>query len=151
MRTPAIQLTTCMLVVHLVFGCCWHHTHQCEASCCETSAPTVGSCPCSHHHHDHSHHGEDNQRYHEHKANQQSDPEGPGEHDCEDQSCVYVTTNVTPEQRGRFIQVSWPRLDDQLLVSQLDIRHAQFRWLDTSLPSSCPPLRPHLMNQVLLN
>lgn len=31
---PLPQLTTCMLILHLAMGCCWHHIHSPSDPCC---------------------------------------------------------------------------------------------------------------------
>jgi len=47
-------LTTASILIHSVFGCCWHHSHSSEDGHAEVVASTVGddvhAC-CSHHHH----------------------------------------------------------------------------------------------------
>ncbi len=46
------QLTTIILLAHMVFGCCTHHLHACETDCCSEPTANADDCRCETHLHD---------------------------------------------------------------------------------------------------
>ncbi|MCA9146444.1 MAG: hypothetical protein H6823_24200 [Planctomycetaceae bacterium] len=44
MRYPLPQLTTLLLLIHMGFGCCFHHAHACDSSGCELKETHAGDC-----------------------------------------------------------------------------------------------------------
>jgi hypothetical protein len=71
MSTLIRILTAAVFTVHLLVGCCAHHSHACE--CQGKVQPAHGQCPDSHHGGaDHSHHGS---------------------HNCQGSRCSFVSSN----------------------------------------------------------
>ncbi len=125
------SLTAGLLFIHTVFGCCWHHAHACEnvasAAACETH--------CCHHHH---------------QGGEKESEDKP----CHcDEGCEGTCTYVAPQK----VKVEAPdiaALDLTVtpeLLAGLRIEPANF-WQAARLPLDLsPPLRVHLLHQVLLN
>lgn len=101
----AKRLVLAVMLVHSVFGCCWHHTHTCacahETQVCSgsdhgTAAQTYPD-GCSHqemnrrvahrctHHHDHASHTP-----HEQSPTGNDQEPGPHRHQCEHGNCTFV-------------------------------------------------------------
>ena len=88
-----------MMLLHAVFGCCWHHSHEtCAASAVESTAPAAEEqdrtggdcCPCGHHHDEgQSPIGDEEPRG------------GHGGHDCCGEVCQFMTAaEVSPPSVG---------------------------------------------------
>lgn len=93
MPLPVAQLTTILLLIHLGFGCCFHHAHVCEIGCCSAPVATADACPCDTHRHDDvptgspngadffaggGHHGE--------------------QHQCDDAACNFVSSRPVADR-----------------------------------------------------
>jgi len=123
-------VTAALLFIHTVVGCCWHHAHGCD----RISAVAVSQpAKCCHHH---QHSGESNQ------------PQKPCKADCEG-GCIYVVpqklTVEAPQWASFDVLAVLPSLADHRI-------DASATWeLGWSPPDVVPPLRTHLLHQVLLN
>jgi hypothetical protein len=90
-----------VMLLHAVFGCCWHHTH---ASCAAPEVagrgmPAEAGCRhdrCPGHHHGHDGHGHENDRHDGEPAGHDEDqaPAG-GPHDCCGEDCLFLTASKT--------------------------------------------------------
>jgi hypothetical protein len=125
------SLAACVVLLHILGGCCWHHAHAESTGCCEHS----------------SHPAEANDL-----AEGDQDCTGQGSHHskdgCHEAGCVFVA----PELRGVVIVVrsvqglSGPCPDVFAAASTISGRDP----LGVPPSGSGPPLRLHLLNQVLL-
>lgn len=81
-----VSVTLLPVLVHSIFGCCWHHAHSQVKLHCIHSAGESSSCSRQPHGHRHSH---------DHRSEETSPvvPE-PCEHDgsCHDARCVYLAS-----------------------------------------------------------
>jgi hypothetical protein len=143
---PIPQITTIMLLVHMVLGCCTHHVHACETHCCAAPTASAEACPCSTHQHD-------------------SDvPASPvnglvkvaesgshgGQHHCQGNTCTFVRVQPSPEHIGEFAADICPL---ELIVAECDAdSHRPYleRGFDPLLSPARPRLRAHLVLHVLL-
>ena len=122
--------TAALLAIHTVFGCCWHHAHQCQdgrAVACSEEAP------CCHHH------GSD--------SKQQEQPR-KCKVECEG-TCTYVApqkVRIAAPQAVGFDVLAVPQS-----LSDHGLQAAVFWGPGRSPPDWAPPLRTHLVHQVLLN
>lgn len=133
MRSPLPQLTTILLLIHLGFGCCMHHTHACESDCCATPAASVETCPCDTHRHD--------------------DPpvrHDDGQHQCDGNPCSFVSSDPVPEEVGEFaLAICSLEVVTAGATSGLSLAHLDHS-LDRRLPFAGTSLRTHLVLRVLL-
>lgn len=143
MRRSISHLTTFVLLVHLALGCCMHHTHACETACCETPVAVAEACPCGGHQHD------ENDASAEQHSNDQ-DSHRPHEHSCDGAKCVFKQTeshtDVASELDGGDIAFVVLPNSEGLSASALAFDHLS----EFLRGSTGPPLRTHLLNQVLL-
>jgi hypothetical protein len=142
-RRPIPHITTFVLLVHLALGCCMHHTHACETACCETPVAVAEACPCGGHEHD-----EDDSTA-EHNSNDQ-DSNRPHEHSCDGAKCVFMQTethtDVSSELNAGEFAFAILLESEELTASAAAIDHL----LQIRYGFADPPLRTHLLNQILL-
>jgi hypothetical protein len=135
----APNLTAVALLVHAVLGCCWHHAHCCPHSLsCATDANLSGDgaafeqgehdCCCSRALAADDHHGGDG---------------------CQGVPCRFVsvpsqTAPIAPPAKGHDVAAS--------VTAVAAGEPAGALWGDNLLGATgpCPPLRIHLLHQVLL-
>lgn len=142
MQFPVPQITTLLLLVHLGFGCCWHHAHTwaavcCDAvDCCDATVANIGfgSCEADYHNDPHQRH-KDGDRHPQH---------------CEETSCVFARLDHAPDWDGAAsMAVSfWVTTASNHEEGRSDL--LLHRRLDHFLSDARPPLRVHLAYQVLL-
>ena len=135
LRIP--HITVLLLLAHVGLGCCWHHSHTCTVSSCESPAVTSGSC-CGDGHR-HGKHG-----HHDHSA------PVPHQDQCDGEQCTFLPPKPSPVQKGElqfapcFLDTALSPIKPRLLDSHLT--HGQ----DPSLHVDGPPVRTHLLLGVLL-
>ena len=153
MHFPIPQLATCILLVHMVFGCCLHHAHSCVASCCESPEPAAQGCGCRVHRHDvEGRDGPENQHKHPQQGDDKphredaSHEHSSGDHRCDGPSCVFVRTTDAAE---------W-LLEEFALSPAAEFQEREPVGAPSNDGSFCrpmpsgPPLRTHLLYQILL-
>lgn len=125
------SLTAALLFIHTAFGCCWHHAHACGKDCSLSVLPA--SC-CRHH----QHRGDSKQ------------PERPCKCkvECEG-TCTYIVPQKVKVEAPQWITMDLLAVLPSLADHQTEA--ASFRETISSLPDWVPPLRTHLLHQVLLN
>jgi hypothetical protein len=137
MRAFLSNLTAVMLVIHAMIGCCHHHWHS-EAECAEsaTFALFVPPCQCGH-----SCCGRQDQ-------SEQSSSPCDREFECQG-LCSYLPTQRTVIEAS----ASGAAIDFAALVPTL----LDGRFVAAALPcdrahtlNHSPPLKLHLLNQILL-
>jgi len=122
-------LTSAVLIVHLMVGCCMHHAHACDDDDQSPSAPATvaldGQCPASQT--DHSHHGQ---------------------HVCQGVKCSFVRTtdDTVAKSLDRVYKAPAAMLFNGVFAP-LGGSFEQHFFLGDLLP---PPIRLHPANQVLL-
>lgn len=121
-------LATCMLLLHALGGCCWHHDHDMCLGCSEDSvSPIVTSGG----------------------TNAEGDCEFcQCQTECDEDECAFVTSRLRSVVKAVGGSCPSAGVCAQVFVtpSAMRARHA----LCGPLHSSSPPLRLHLLNQVLL-
>jgi len=121
-------LTAALLFIHTVFGCCWHHAHHGEH---DQSSATSGSTLCCHH------------------AEHSGDSEPCERHvECEG-ACIYVLPQKVAVEAPQELAVDLPVVLPSLACQQVE--SARTWEAGRFLHGSMPPLRIHLLHQVLLN
>lgn len=143
MRRKIPHLTTFVLLVHLALGCCMHHTHDCETACCETPVAVADACPCDGHRH-HEDESSDERNSNDHHSNR------PHEHSCDGATCVFKQTETHTDVVGElnfgdYVFALLPE-SEKLPASVAASDHL----FDVRYGFADPPLRKHLLNQVLL-
>lgn len=145
LRAAIAHFVAGMLMLHSVLGCCWHHAHACAHGDCawsESTADDAHSHACS----DDSH-GDDcdagcQSRGDESSRGNHSSLECPG-------ACVYlppekaISANHGPEGVAGFVAI--PAAMALWVLSPVDARE----WISDSERIE-PPLRLHLLHQILL-
>jgi len=130
MQAFVASLTAAMLLLHAVLGCCWHHAHRCEHRL--ASAQPADCC----HHLPQDGDGQPENNPHS----------CPGE--CEG-SCVYVVPGKVQIEAPQWTSIDFlavlPLLADEPWEAATSWEAA------CSVPDFAPPLRRHLLHQVLLN
>lgn len=143
MQFPLPQITTFLLTLHMVLGCCTHHTHGCESDCCSVPAATTEACPCGTH--------RDDEVTTEPRNGVVDLAEGGdhGErHDCAGDDCTFVHSQPTPNQNNASTADICP-LD--LVAADDDSSHFHLDCgLDQRLSIAGSTLRRHLVLRVLL-
>jgi len=132
MHSVFTNLMAGLLFIHTVFGCCWHHAHACGQSVAVTASQPAKCC----HHHQH---GSD--------SKQQQKP-GKCKVECQG-TCTYVVP-----QKVTIEAPQWVAIDLLAVLPSLADRQIEIAASWEALPSLfdlAPPLRPHLLHQVLLN
>jgi len=130
MQAFVASLTAAVLFIHTVFGCCWHHAHQCEHG---STVSQPAKC-CHHHQHD----------------SDTKQPEKPCQGDIECQgTCSYVVPQKVQVQAPQWISIDLLAVLPSLANQQIDSAAACEARL--WLPVLTPRLRTHLLHQVLLN
>ena len=147
MQFPVPQITALLLLVHLGFGCCWHHPHTWTAVRCDAvSCDGVDRCHATvantgHGSSEANHHDDPHQRH-----------EGGEQHPqhCEGTSCVFARLDHVPEWDdavwtavSSWVRTAWNPQDD-VISSHV------CRTLDHGMCDKPVPLRAHLVYQVLL-
>ena len=128
MQAFVSSLTAALLFIHTVFGCCWHHAHDCTAAVAGPEA-----CCC----HDHD---DGDSKQHEQPCQDGADCEG---------ACAYVLSQKVKVEAPKWITIEYLAVLPTLADGQLE---AATSWrVLSSLPNVGPPLRLHLLHQVLLN
>lgn len=127
-------ITAATLFIHALFGCCWHHAHscvRCEMASAEAS-PVAGGCKC--------HHGS------------QPDQQPSGPCNCQFE-CKGVCTYLPPQKTVADCPELGVPFSSVAIVSVLADRHlsAVGVWEQTcGQLATEPPLRLHLLHQILL-
>jgi hypothetical protein len=127
------SLTAVLLLVHAAFGCCWHHAHRCTEHGNVLAAAEPAGC-CQHHGHE------------------GSKPE-PRPCDCKLEcggSCVYLLPQKIRIEAPRSV-VSLDLVAAALVLAEAQIVSAGESDVGRSSHGAAPPLRLHLMHQLLLN
>jgi len=128
MQAFVANLTAALLFIHTVFGCCWHHA-QCSAVAVSQAEPCC-------HRHQHS--------------SDSTQPEKPCKCNVEcEGACIYVVP-----QKVKVDAPQWVAIDLLAVLPTLADRKIEVAsvWDFVSpLPDWLPPLRIHLLHQVLLN
>lgn len=132
MQAFVANLTAAVLFIHSVFGCCWHHSHACDRI---TAVAMSQSTKCCHHRHDES------------DSKQQEKP-GKCEVDCEG-TCTYVVPEKVTIEAPQWVAIDLLAVLPSLSERQIE---AATSWEALLAQSDlAPPLRIHLLHQVLLN
>jgi len=149
MRRMMSYITGVLLLLHAVFGCCWHHAHTCPQESCDASTACASLCPngtCSHEA-DHSGHHDDRASH----GGEQFIPAHQGQHPhpCDGATCVFL-----PTDSPRTVQRLADRICVGTVVPMLSTNlPLAGDLMDSACPSPCatgPPIRTHLVHQVLL-
>ena len=122
-------LAVCMVTLHIMGGCCWHHDHTECLSCSEDDdrsadslelAVAVGNCEL-----DHCHTG------------------------CDEGECAFAAAGSRCVVKASGNLLALGAVSPQVLQARSDV--SAYRLLvDGSLPGSSPPFRLHLMIQIFL-
>lgn len=139
-RPPIPHITTLVLLVHMAFGCCMHHSHACETACCETPVAVAETCPCGGHQHDDKQSSD---------RDEQNDNR-PHQHSCEAGKCVFMQSETHADIVGKmnpgdFVFATLPESVETSISLAVFNHLLEFRYGSTG-----PPLRTHLLNQALL-
>ncbi len=99
MRFPLPHITTLVLLVHMGFGCCWHHEHS-SAVACDGGHHALG-VP-SHDDHDQSHDDTFHADHADHHspAHSPHEPDRPCSNDCDDSHCVFLRIDQALDLQG---------------------------------------------------
>ncbi len=131
--------------LHSTLGCCWHHDHTCADNCCEHPSAIAQECPCDGHRHD---------SHHDHGKNSdnpsKNDDQAPCKHECAGDSCNFARTEPSLDE-FKLTLSEWFALDNDVCL-QVPVTvdpHLDFDAADWLLASG-PPLRTHLLHQILL-
>jgi hypothetical protein len=128
MQAFVATLTAALLFIHTALGCCWHHAHG--------SAPAASPQAHCCHHHQHS------------DKSDPSHPPGKCNVECQG-TCIYIVP-----QKVTIEGPQWVTMDVLAVLPSLADRHVEVAssWEAVSfLSDRVPPLRTHLLHQVLLN
>src|SRR4051812_64926 len=128
MQPCVVSLTAALLFIHTVCGCCWHHAQQCEHGW------AVGHTSCDHHDHD----------------SRSSQPDRP----CNCKLVCEGTCNYILTDEVKIEAPQWVSIDLLAILPSVASRHleAPLSWeAASSLTDWAPPVRTHLLHQVLLS
>ena len=136
MHAVLSSLVASSLLMHAVLGCCWHHGHA--SSCCDQSQSAQVAQNCCHHHDD---------------VGCDDDHDEPAPTPCKGGPHCHGVCNYLPVQKTQLdpVQLAAP-LDFAVAVLHSSDAHfvaahgfEHLYELDTG-----PPLRLHLLHQILL-
>ncbi len=148
MQSPLPQITTFLLLVHMGFGCCWHHEHT-HAVVCGGAHPARGVTTHDDHdgmHGEACHADEAAHRQAEHLPHEPGDPHSS---DCDDTHCVFLRIDQTSDLQGGTC-VGSTFLAAVALSDDLPIHALSGHGLDALRRVQGPGLRAHLAFQVML-
>ncbi|QDU95059.1 hypothetical protein [Lignipirellula cremea] len=148
MQFLATRLLITALVLHATFGCCFHHAHALESTCCNASTASSASrrsppsCCCTGH-------AEDvdlSTALVLEPAPTSDQPACPGSHDCDGVKCNFARTEISPENEISSVT--------SLLLLPLRLQECVVPSTVTAsvVPDGMQPLRPlrlHLFLAVL--
>ncbi len=124
------SLAMSLVLYHVLVGCCWHHAH---AESAEPSGETLQSPTCCQHHHE--------------DGREPADLPHPHDGGCDGESCDFVVPHIDGP----------PQLDETAVASLVDLDLASRIQPSSGAlgseippPGGLPPLRLHLLNQILL-
>jgi hypothetical protein len=132
MQAFVSSLTAALLFIHTVFGCCWHHAHGCQLG---AAVAVTSGAKCGHQH--------------------QHDGDGPHDEkpcgckiECQG-SCIYVVPQKVTVQAPEWVGIDLVAVLPSLAEHGMGTAASwEAGW---SAPDLAPPLRRHLLHQVLLN
>jgi hypothetical protein len=128
MQAFVASLTAALLFIHTVFGCCWHHAQCSTAGVCEPA-----HC-CHHHQHD--------------SDGQQQERPCKCTVECEG-TCIYVVPQKVTVEAPDRVAIDVLAVLPSLADCQIE---AAVCWEGITSPTDlAPPMRTHLLHQVLLN
>ncbi len=128
------HLASVALLLHMLLGCCWHHAHSCQhrlsmtpggqrGDDCDEGATGAHGLPAGQ-----DHHGSDR---------------------CQGSPCVFTAVErFTPATQAQFLDIAVAVAPAAETGTTLVAMFASPASPDLAGP--CPPLRLHLVNQVLL-
>lgn len=136
MHVLVSNLVAASLLLHAVFGCCWHHRH--DTSCCDNSpvAQAVEAC-CQHHRGD--------------ECNDKHSLPSPAP--CQGGPHCLGDCNYLAVQKSHLDQVQFDVPLDFAIPNSpfFDVRFATAHGCDRLYElDTGPPLRLHLVHQILL-
>lgn len=150
MRPLISFITVVAFGLHILLGCCTHHSHADVVPTAKVAGPKVAVTPktCSHgHHHEHGHHHGDHPQVE--TPVEHSFPEDNSHDDCHESHCQFLltaTTSLTVE--ANFVPLTALPVDDVTCSTALTSRFvAQI----TAADSSRLPVRLYLCHQAFLN
>ncbi|MBC8350664.1 MAG: hypothetical protein H8E66_01675 [Planctomycetes bacterium] len=145
MRSPLPQLTTILLLLHMVFGCCFHHVHACHLDRCQ--AETSHACD-----------GDDHQPSHD--ANLELKDcddssycvthEGHHSHQCSGEDCTFVAARPRLARETESVSGSSADTNQSIVLAEQVLRATSLAGNRAAERISTFPLRAHLALQVLL-
>ena len=163
MQFPVPQITSIVLLAHMVLGCCWHHTHTCAMTRCDRPLGGVAASGCGIHAHD-----EIAPKHEQHAYTPVSridvshsdvshidvgvthNDDTPHPHRCGGDRCSFVRTESWPAQTGEFCFDLCP-VDAALFSAKPAwIRAHQTYSQGNWRCNDGPPVRAHLLFSVLL-
>lgn len=132
-----------LLAAHVSVGCCAHHEHARDGRACITFA-----APHDHHHGDAARHDHDHGHAAHHGECDHSAPQHdhqPGDHHCGEGHCSFLAACRVgvPELASDYAIVPPNAV---MLLAQVGPQAVA----QSALPDDSPPVRPHLVKQVLL-
>lgn len=132
MQAFVANLTAATLFIHTVLGCCWHHAHACEHGVDSTVA--AQPVTCCHHQHDRD--------------------STPHDQPCQSKVDCQGTCHFVVPQKVHVAPPHWTPIDLVAVLPSLADHQLDVTPFLTSAPpllDAAPPLRTHLLHQVLLN
>jgi hypothetical protein len=128
------SLMSVLLVIHAMLGCCWHHAHACVGQEASAQPTAHGSSCCQHHD----------------CPQRQEQPAAPCGCKIECQGvCIYLPTQkVLIDNSPLAVAFEFAAVDRTLDGSHVP---TAISWeVASGAIASSPPLRLHLMHQILL-
>ena len=121
-------LAVCMVLFHLVGGCCWHHDHDECLRCCKDEGRTVATL-------DRVVGDSDYEFHHCHT-------------DCDEEDCAFAAARSRRVVTVAGNLLAWGIVNTEVLRATSDM--APCHSFDGPPPGSSPPLRLHLIHQIIL-
>ncbi len=134
MHKTVHTLTMLLMLYHVLVGCCWHHAHA-ESPTSRADGSLNTAC-CGHDHGEH------------HDGQEPADRPHQQDGDCDDGMCFFVV----PQADGGAELVDKPAPATGLCLDLHRQSRSSRGWPPNEAPppSGIPPLRLHLVNQILL-
>jgi hypothetical protein len=130
------NVTAALLALHTVLGCCWHHAHSlAEESCMTQSVERPEG------HGGHSDHDCDSTTPVNHDGHQSP-------HECQGSTCVFVRPTHDGSQGSSDLLMDVPLSLSPIAFASTNVRVAEKSFFAPD--ALLPPLRLHLVDQVLL-
>jgi hypothetical protein len=148
MRLLVTLIAVAAFWLHMLLGCCAHHSHAATGKICALASTSADDAIDHGHTHGHEHEATGDGASDAHAPQHSDEPCGDHPHnDCHETHCSFIAAGKTIIALDLLV-VDLPTLASDAAIAQAAA--ASYRWIGDSGDHSRLPVRLHLFHQVLL-